>query len=125
MDRKKILVVDDEIDLVKAIKIRLEQAGYDVVVAHDGEEGFAKAKEEKPDLVLLDVIMPKLNGHEALQKIKQDGEISSIPVIMLTAKSQVEDINKAASIGAVDYVVKPFSHITLLEKVRDALVSGR
>ena len=121
MNKKRILVVDDEAELVKAIEIRLKQADYEILTAYDGLEGLEKAQKEKPDLILLDILMPNMDGYQTLQKLKEEESTKSIPVIMLTAKSQVDDVTKAADLGANDYIVKPFNHITLLEKIHKAL----
>ena len=118
---KKILVVDDEVELIKALQIRLKAAGFEVIVACDGQEGLDKAQKEKPDLILLDIQLPKMDGYQTLVKLKSLQETKSIPVIMLTAKSQVGDVEKAISKGASDYMVKPYSHLTLIEKIRRTL----
>lgn len=79
------------------------------------------AKEEEPDLILLDILMPEMDGYQTLEKLKEDDQTKSIPVLMLTAKSQVGDVTKAVNLGAIDYIVKPFSHVVLLEKIHKAL----
>lgn len=112
---KKILVVDDEAEFVDAIRMRLEANGYTVIAAYDGRECIEKAKKEKPNLVLLDVVMPNVNGFETLSKLKTDPRTMNIPVIMLTAKSDSEYILDAGKLGAADYMVKPPSMQTLLE----------
>ncbi|MBL7072736.1 MAG: response regulator [Candidatus Omnitrophica bacterium] len=117
----RILVIDDEPDLVKAIKIRLNQVGFEVVVAYNGEEGAIKAKEEKPDLILLDVLMPEMDGFQTIKKLKKDLSTKSIPVIMLTAKSQLDDVIEATDLGAADYVVKPFDYRILVEKIKKSI----
>ena len=118
---QKILVIDDEPDLVKAIKIRLNQFGFEVIVAYNGGEGAKKAKEEKPDLILVDILMPEMDGFQTLGKLKQDSSTKSIPVIMLTAKSQLDDVIEATNLGAVDYVVKPFDYRILVEKIKKSI----
>lgn len=125
MGKKKILIVDDEADLVDIIRMRLNGEGYDVVTAGDGQEGLDKARSSKPDLILLDVSMPKLSGEEVLEKLKEDKSTASIPVVMLTAKSEVEDIVKYMTVGgAKDYVVKPFLSEDFLDKVHSALLAS-
>ncbi len=119
--KKKILVIDDETLLVDLVKIRLEANNYDVIAAYDGVEGLEKAKNEKPDLILLDISMPFMDGYQALQKLKENDQTKSIPVIMLTAKSQIDDVTKVADLGAADYVVKPFNPQTFLAKIHKAL----
>jgi len=119
--KNRILVVDDETNLVKAIEIRLKQANYEVLTAGDGIEGLEKAKKERPDLILLDVLMPGMDGYQTLVELKALDETKSIPVVMLTAKGQVEDVVTAQGMGADDYVVKPYNFIILLEKIRNLL----
>ncbi|MCK5450814.1 MAG: response regulator [Candidatus Omnitrophica bacterium] len=118
---KKILVVDDEPHIVLLVKSRLKANGFEVVTAENGLMGYEKAKEEHPDLIILDVLMPELNGYETLLKLKSDEETKNIPVIMFTAKSQIEDVEKAQEAGACDYVVKPFSPPVLLGKIKNVL----
>ncbi|MFQ5951841.1 MAG: PleD family two-component system response regulator [Candidatus Omnitrophota bacterium] len=118
---ERILVVDDEPHTVKMVESRLRANGFDVITAQNGAEGLEKARAESPDLILLDIIMPEMNGHETLSKLKESEETKSIPVIMFTSKGQVEDVEKASYAGAVDYIVKPFDPIALLNKIRKAL----
>jgi DNA-binding response OmpR family regulator len=121
---KKVLVVDDNLDIAKLVSTRLRLNNYQVISAQSGREGLEKARRENPDLILLDVTMPDMDGYETLEKIKEDGQIKSIPVIMLTAKSQVDDLARAVQAGAVDYIVKPFDTAALLEKAKKALSRG-
>ena len=121
MIKKKILVVDDEPELVKAVQIRLTRAGYEVLSAYDGQEGLEKAKKETPDLILLDISMPEINGYQALQRLKGESQTKSIPVIMITANSQLEDVARAINLGAEEYIVKPFDYIAMLGKIKKAL----
>ncbi len=113
-----ILVVDDEPKYVKTIKIILEANGYSVITARDGESAVTLAASESPDLILLDVRMPQLNGHEACRRIR---EFSLAPVLMLSALAQKTDIVKGLDAGADDYITKPFSTEELLARVRAAL----
>jgi len=115
---KKIMVVDDEPYIARVIKFKLEQEGYIVISANDGITGLNKIREEKPDLVLLDVMMPGMTGYEVCQKIKGDAELAGIPVVILTAKGQERDREQGLSVGASDYITKPFSPNRLLELVR-------
>lgn len=115
MNKKKILVVDDEPHIVETLKDRLEFAGYTIVTACDGEEGLKKAKEEKPDLILLDILMPKIDGYNFLRILKLDEDIKDIPVIMLTAKADMKGL--FAPEGIVGYVTKPFDQKELLDKI--------
>ncbi|HTY07570.1 MAG TPA: response regulator [Candidatus Edwardsbacteria bacterium] len=115
---KKIMVVDDEPYIARVIKFKLEQEGYTVISANDGITGLNKIKEEKPDMVLLDVMMPGMSGYEVCQKIKGDAELAGIPVVILTAKGQERDREQGFSMGASDYITKPFSPNRLLELVK-------
>ncbi|MBI5805972.1 response regulator [candidate division TA06 bacterium] len=116
---KKIMVIDDEPYIARVIKFKLEQEGYTVFSANDGLTGLEKIRQEKPDLVLLDVMMPGLTGYEVCQKIKSDPQLSGIPVVILTAKGQEKDREEGLSVGASDYITKPFSSNRLLELVRN------
>jgi two-component system alkaline phosphatase synthesis response regulator PhoP len=118
---KKIMVVDDEPYIARVIKFKLEQEGYSVISANDGQSGLQKIKEEKPDMVLLDVMMPGLSGYEVCQKIKQDAELAGIPVVILTAKGQERDREQGLTMGASDYITKPFSPNRLLELVKNMI----
>ena len=118
---KKILVVDDEKDIVDILKEILKHEGYDVETAFDGEEGLKKVVEIKPDLVVADVMMPKMDGYEFVRKMKEDPSVSSIPVIFLTAKDQTTDRYKGLSLGVVAYIVKLFDLDELRETVREVL----
>jgi two-component system alkaline phosphatase synthesis response regulator PhoP len=115
---KKIMVIDDEPYIARVIKFKLEQEGYTVYSANDGISGLEKIRQEKPDLVLLDVMMPGLSGYEVCQKIKADTALSQIPVVILTAKGQERDREQGLSVGASDYITKPFSPNRLLELVK-------
>lgn len=115
----KILVVEDEPAIRKMLKDDLELEGYQVVMAHDGEEGVRVAFESKPDLVLLDVMMPKLSGWEACRQIK--AKLPSLPVIMLTAKGQETDKVTGFDLGVDDYVTKPFSVLELAGRIKAVL----
>lgn len=114
-----ILVVDDEKDLAQGLKYNLELEDYDVLLAHDGEEALQKIDSDNPDLVLMDVMMPGMNGLKALQVLREKG--NRVPVIMLTAKSQQEDKVTGLQIGADDYVTKPFGIEELMARVRALL----
>jgi two-component system alkaline phosphatase synthesis response regulator PhoP len=118
---KKIMVVDDEPYIARVIKFKLEQEGYTVISANDGQSGLQKIKEEKPDLVLLDVMMPGLSGYEVCQKIKEDADLAGIPVVILTAKGQERDREQGMTMGASDYITKPFSPNRLLELVKSMI----
>ena len=118
---QKILVVDDEEDILHLLKYNLAKECFTVFTAKDGEEGFFKVKEIEPDLVILDVVMPKLQGTEVCKLIKEDERYKNIPVIMLTAKSTENNIVNGLNNGADDYVTKPFSIKVLIARVRALL----
>jgi DNA-binding response OmpR family regulator len=119
--KRKVLVVDDEPSIAKILRKQLEVAGFDVTVAVDGEDGLAKVRDWKPELVLLDVMLPKLNGHEVCKALKADPELARIPVIMLTAKTQRQDQDLAQRQGADAFLTKPFQLAELLAKVKGLL----
>ena len=119
--RAKILVVDDDADLVSIIQCRLKWCRCEAVAAADGREGLEKAASERPDLILLDTDMPVMNGHEMLERLRKQPELKDIPVIMLTALCEPQDIAAASSYGIVDYVTKPFDFTELMEKITNAL----
>lgn len=113
---KKILIIEDEKNMVTGLKFNLEARDYKVIVAYDGEAGYQKAVNEKPDLVLLDIMLPKLNGYEVCKRIKKAKP--ELPVIMLTAKSQEAEIVTGLELGADDYITKPFSVLELLARIK-------
>lgn len=112
---KKILVVDDEVDLVEILKLSLEVNNYEVITAFDGEEALEKAKKEKPDLILLDIVMPKKDGWTFVREMKMDESIKHIPVIVLTVKEQLKDEFELE--GVKDFIVKPIEIEKLLDKI--------
>ncbi len=114
----KILIVDDEIKIVEAVRAYLENAGYNVSASYDGEEALSKFERENPDLVVLDLMLPKISGEEVCRKIRKQ---SRIPIIMLTAKVQEDDKINGFNIGADDYMTKPFSPRELVVRVRTLL----
>ena len=120
-DTAMIAVVEDEEDLANLVRVNLELSGYDVVVARNGAEGLTTIKNDHPDLVLLDVMMPVLDGWQVLRSLKEDPELRDIPVIMLTALSEERDLIRGHLQGAVRYITKPFEMKTLLEAVEEGL----
>ncbi|MFH1778311.1 MAG: response regulator [Candidatus Omnitrophota bacterium] len=119
---KKILVVDDEPHVVRVVENRLKANGYEVITADNGLDGLARAKKEKPDLIILDIMMPKMDGQEVLKNLRQNKDTEAIPVIMLTAKTEGEDIVKSLiDGGAVEYIVKPFTGIEIMSKIGSKL----
>ena len=117
----KILIVDDEPDLVSTVQYRLKFAECDVVTAANGQEGLEKAESERPDLILLDTN----NGHEMLERLRADANLKDIPVIMLTARCEAQDIAAASAHGVSDYVTKPFEFVQLMDKIRGVLNDGK
>ncbi|MFA4836521.1 MAG: response regulator [Dehalococcoidia bacterium] len=121
MSKKKILVVDDEPHLVRSLTFVLSKAGYDTSSASNGEEALIKVREAKPDLMFLDVMMPKKNGYEVCQEIKNDPSLKDIYIIMLSAKGQEADKDKGLSLGADEFLSKPFSPVKIIERVKALL----
>ncbi|UCG60184.1 MAG: response regulator [Phycisphaerales bacterium] len=119
--QRKILVVDDEPDLISTVRYRLEFARCEVVTAANGKEGLERAASEKPDLILLDTSMPVMNGHEMLERLRNDPDLKDIPVLMLTALSEAKDIAAARAHGVVDYITKPFDFAELMERITSIL----
>ncbi len=120
-ERVRILLVDDEPSIVKMVSKRLEVEGFEVLMAMEGEEGLTKARAEQPDLIILDLMLPKLNGYEVCTMLKQDPRYQKIPVILFTARAQEKDEKLGMECGADAYVRKPFRAPELLEKVRGLL----
>jgi CheY-like chemotaxis protein len=120
-DRRTVLVVDDEPDVLLLCRVNLEFEGYEVIEAADGEEAMERVRSARPDVVLLDVMMPKMDGWQVLAAIKEDPELADIPVVMLTAKVQDQDQIRGWSQGAADYITKPFSPLALSQVLQDVL----
>ena len=118
---KKILVIDDLPENVFMLQDRLEHEGYEVITAYDGKSGIEKAKSELPDLILLDVMMPDITGIEVCKTLVVENETSDIPIILVTAKSDAEDIKEGLDAGAFDYIKKPINRIELIARVISAL----
>ena len=116
-----ILVVDDEPSIVKLVKVTLEGRGYNVITAYDGQEAIVEAKLHKPDLILLDVMMPHMDGTEARKRLKADPVTKDIPVVHLTAVGDFDKQREALADGATDYIVKPFTPSDLANVVADML----
>jgi len=116
--RYKILAVDDEQRMVRFIQLNLEQDGFEVVTAYNGKEALEQVRTQLPDLILLDIMMPDINGFEVLKKIR---EVNNVPVIMLTAKSEEDDRIQGLELGADDYITKPFSPRELVSRIRAVL----
>ncbi len=118
---KKILIVDDEADIIEILQFVLEANGYECVTAMDGEEGLKLAREISPDLIILDVMMPKINGYKISRLLKYDNKYKDIPILMITARSQDEDKLIGEETGADEYITKPFKVDNVLEIVKNYL----
>ncbi|MFC1568461.1 response regulator transcription factor [Candidatus Margulisiibacteriota bacterium] len=121
----KILVVDDEPDVSSLLTLLLKSKGYDVIVARDGQEALEKARREKPDLILLDIMLPRMDGYKVARMLKFDENFSHIPIVMLTAKIQDKDKKVGMEMGADDYVTKPFDTVNLLSKIQEILAKKK
>lgn len=118
---RKVLIADDEQNIVISIEFLMKREGFQVLIANDGEDALAKVQSERPDLVLLDVMMPKKNGYEVCQSIKSDPALAATKVLMLTAKGRDTEVAKGLAIGADAYMTKPFSTRDLVAKARALL----
>ena len=121
MDKKRILVVDDEEDILNVLRFRLEANNYEVLVASDGQEGLNKARSEKPDLMILDLMLPKLDGYKVCRMLKFDEAYKLIPIIIFTARAQKKDEELSMEMGADAYIQKPFEPEMLLGKIKELL----
>jgi len=124
MAKGRILVVDDEIYIVHILDFSLGMEGYEVLTALDGEQALEKARTEKPDLIVLDIMMPKLDGYETCKRLKSDAETKDVPVILLSAKGRNVDQKVGFEVGADDYITKPFSPRKLVERINAILGHG-
>lgn len=120
-DGKTILVADDDQDILELVAFRLERAGYEVLTAGDGEQALASAREHRPALAVLDVMMPKLTGYDVVKAMRAEEGTSRIPVILLTARVQEADVSRGFEAGADDYIRKPFSPQELRARVEAIL----
>ena len=118
MEKKMILLVDDEKDLVSTIKMRLDHYGYDIIAAYDGQEALEKVRNKKPDLIILDLMLPKIDGYKVCSMLKLDEKYKDVPIIIFTARAQESDRKLALECGADDYIVKPFEPQILLDKIK-------
>jgi DNA-binding response OmpR family regulator len=121
MDRKKILLVDDSSTVLLMERMILSKNEYDVVTARDGQEGVEKALAEKPDLILMDVVMPRMDGFEACRRLREQDDTKSIPVIMVTTRGELASVETGYASGCNDYVTKPINGLELLAKVKSCL----
>ncbi len=124
MDKRRILVVDDEEDIVALLQMRLEAEGYDVLVASDGQAGLEIAQKEMPELIILDLMLPKMDGYKVCRMLKFNEKYKHIPIILFTARSQSSDKDLGMEVGADAYLIKPFDPNVLLENIRKLLPDG-
>jgi len=118
---KQILIVDDEPNIVISLEFLMRREGFRVEVARDGEEALTRIRQDRPDLVLLDVMMPKVNGFEVCQAVRADPSLAAVRIVMLTAKGREAEIAKGLALGAAAYVPKPFSTRDLVVQVKSLL----
>jgi len=121
---KKVLIVDDEPNIVISVDFLMRREGFEVLLAHDGEEGLARIRADRPDLVVLDVMMPKLDGFEVCRAVRADPALAGVRILMLTAKGRAAEISKGLSLGADAYIPKPFATRELVAKVKELLGTG-
>ena len=122
MNNNKILLVEDEPDIIRLVKFTLEQKNFEVVATSNGLAAIEIASTEKPDLILLDVMMPVINGYDTCVRLKKNEKTKSIPVIILSAKAQKKEVDRALRVGAADFIAKPFSPRELREKIEKTLI---
>jgi DNA-binding response OmpR family regulator len=118
MPPDKVLLVEDDPVILRLLEVNFELEGFDVVLAHDGAEGIDLARTERPDLVISDIMMPKVSGLELVAALKGDDATAAIPIILLSAKAQSADVKAGMEAGADDYVTKPFEPLDLVDRVR-------
>lgn len=121
MDKKRILLVDDEESLVELVTVRLKTLDYEVIPAYDGHEALEKARREKPDLIILDLMLPKMDGYKVCAMLKHDPRYMKIPIILFTARAQESDEKLGYECGANAYITKPFEHQELIGKIKELL----
>ena len=121
MMNKKVLIADDEQNIVISLEFLMKREGFEVLVANDGEEAIQRIRADQPDLVLLDVMMPKKSGFEVCQEVKADPALGAVRILMLTAKGRDTEVAKGLALGADAYMTKPFSTRELVDKVRSLL----
>lgn len=119
--RKIVLIADDNENIRDALTYLFEDEGYELLLAKDGADTLRKVREQKPDILFLDIMMPEINGYDVCRTIKNDPDLKSIYVIMLTAKGQVAEQERGKEVGADEYIVKPFSPMEILARVKNLL----
>jgi DNA-binding response OmpR family regulator len=120
-----VLVVDDDPVILRLLQVNFDLEGIDVTTAVDGEEGLKMAQSDRPDLVISDIMMPKVNGLELLAALRSSPETAALPVILLSAKAQVADVQRGLELGADDYITKPFDPLELIDRVYKVLAKSR
>jgi DNA-binding response OmpR family regulator len=121
---KRVLIVDDEPNIVISVEFLMKREGFTVSVARDGAEALERIRAERPDLVVLDVMMPKLNGFEVCQAVRADPDLAGTPIVMLTAKGREAEMSKGLALGADAYIAKPFSTRDLVARIKALLGEG-
>ena len=121
MEPKKILIADDNQNIRDALSYLLEDEGYKLLLASDGAEALQKVREQRPDILFLDIMMPEMNGYEVCRTIRADPQVKNTYIIMLTAKGQVAEQKRGKEVGANEYIIKPFSPMEILAKVKHIL----
>ena len=124
-DERRILIVDDDPVILRLLKVNFEMEGFSVMTAENGEDGVSAATRETPDIILLDVMMPGMNGLQAAEKLRAQASTKEIPIIFVSAKAQSVDVKAGLQAGAVDYVTKPFDPVELVEKVENLLAQSQ
>ncbi len=120
-NKKRILLIEDEKDMAYAVTLQLEAKGYEVITAFDGRDGLDKARTKKPDLIILDLMLPKIDGYKVCRMLKFDNKYQNIPIILFTARAQDSDKKIGRDVGADVYITKPFEPSVLLDKIRELL----
>jgi DNA-binding response OmpR family regulator len=121
MASRKILLVDDSETVLQMEQMILAKSSYELILARDGEEGVAKALTTQPDLILMDVVMPKMNGFEAVKQLRENGQTRSVPIVMVTSKAEAESMETGYQTGCSDYIIKPIDRLELVTKVKNLL----
>jgi DNA-binding response OmpR family regulator len=121
MASRKILLVDDSETILQMEQMILAPDSYELIMARDGEEGVAKALATKPDLILMDVVMPKMNGFEAVKQLRENEQTRAVPIVMVTSKAEAESMETGYLNGCSDYIVKPIDRLELVTKIRNLL----
>ena len=121
MASRKILLVDDSETVLQMEQMILAKSSYELILARDGEEGVAKALTTQPDLILMDVVMPKMNGFEAMKQLRENAQTRSVPIVMVTSKAEAESMEAGYQNGCSDYIIKPIDRLELVTKVKNLL----